>query len=74
MTLYTVMPMDQVWEGTWNVSPQLHELRQGGMLMQVEPLENGRAKIVRLLHCPLKCYLDPALSPGAIIPYLPGLS
>ncbi|KGE17465.1 YlzJ-like family protein [Paenibacillus wynnii] len=70
MTLYTVMPMEQVWEGAWNVSPQLLELQQGGMLMQVEPLEHGRARIVRLINCPLNCYLNPALSPGAIIPYI----
>ncbi|HBS47336.1 MAG TPA: hypothetical protein DEA91_27920 [Paenibacillus sp.] len=37
------------------------------MLMQVEPMEEGRARIVRLLDCPLERYLDPSFSPGAII-------
>ncbi|WP_410510882.1 YlzJ-like family protein [Paenibacillus sp. BR2-3] len=72
MTLYTVMTMDQVWEGAYSGSPPLRELSMGGMLMQVEPLEEGRARIVRLLHCPLNRYLDPGLSPGAIIPYISG--
>ena len=70
MTLYTVMPMDQVWEGAWDGSPNLLELRQEGMLMEVEPLDQRRARIVRLIDCPLHRYLDPALSPGAIISYI----
>jgi len=72
MTLYTIMSMDQVWEGAWNASPPLREISRNGLVMQVEPLDEGRARIVRLLQCPLHCYLDPALSPGAIIPYSTG--
>lgn len=71
MTMYTVMPMDQVWEGVWNAPTDLQELSREGMLMQVEPLDQGRARIVRLLNCPLNRYLDPAFAPGAIIPYSP---
>ncbi|WP_379126649.1 YlzJ-like family protein [Paenibacillus sp. sgz500958] len=67
MTLYSVMPMEQVWEGVWSGFPQLREVIKDGMLMQVEPLEDGNARIIRLLHCPLNCYLDPSLSPGSII-------
>lgn len=69
MTMYTVMAMDQVWEGAWNGFPQLREFKKEGMLMQVELLDEGLARIVRLLDCPLDRYLDPALAPGVIIPY-----
>ncbi|GGF79907.1 hypothetical protein GCM10010912_26120 [Paenibacillus albidus] len=67
MILYTVTPMEQVWEGAIRAATVTREVTYQGMLMQVEPLEQGQARIVRLLHCPLNRYLDPALSPGAII-------
>lgn len=67
MTLYTVMPMEQVWEGAFNTMTTTREVTIQGMLMQVEPLEEGKARIVRLLDCPLERYLDSAYSPGAII-------
>ncbi|MBW4083307.1 YlzJ-like family protein [Paenibacillus sp. S150] len=67
MTLYTVIPMEQVFEGAIQLTQPLEEINFQGLLMQVEPLERGQARIVRLLDCPLEKYLDPALSPGAII-------
>lgn len=67
MTLYTVMPMEQVWEGVFSNLTMTREVVVQGMLMQVEPLEEGRARVVRLLDCPLERYLDSAYSPGAII-------
>lgn len=67
MTLYTVMPMEQVWEGTFSNYIATREVVVQGMLMQVEPMEEGRARIVRLLDCPLSRYLDSSFSPGAII-------
>lgn len=67
MTLYTVMPMEQVWEGIFSNYAATREVMVQGMLMQVEPMEEGRAKIVRLLDCPLDRYLDSSFSPGSII-------
>jgi hypothetical protein len=67
MTIYTVMPMEQVWEGALQTGAGQLEVTYQGMLMQVEPLEEGRARIVRLLNCPLASYLDESLAPGAII-------
>ncbi|WP_340393942.1 YlzJ-like family protein [Paenibacillus sp. FSL E2-0177] len=67
MTLYTVVAMEQVWEGAFNNYAATREISVQGMLMQVEPMEEGRARIVRLLDCPLNRYLDPAFSPGSII-------
>ncbi|MFF2908618.1 YlzJ-like family protein [Paenibacillus sp. NPDC057934] len=67
MTLFTVMPMEQVWEGALTTGSGQLEVHYQGMLMQVEPLDEGRARIVRLLNCPLASYLDSSLAPGAII-------
>jgi hypothetical protein len=72
MTMYTVMPMDQVWEGAWSSNTTVREMSFEGMLMEVEPLDEGRARIIRLLYCPLSRYLDPGLAPGTIIPFIPG--
>ncbi|WP_379151495.1 YlzJ-like family protein [Paenibacillus sp. sgz5001063] len=71
MTLYTVIPIEQVYEGSVSFVQPLEEVSIQGMLMQVEPLERGQARIVRLLDCPLEKYLDPAYSPGAIISWIP---
>ncbi|WP_220457916.1 YlzJ-like family protein, partial [Paenibacillus polymyxa] len=35
MTLYTVMPMELVWEGMWKEAEELVEVRVDGLLMQV---------------------------------------
>ncbi|WP_019910476.1 YlzJ-like family protein [Paenibacillus sp. HW567] len=69
MTLYSVVPVEQVFEGAISFVQPLQEVSIQGLLMQVEPLERGQARIVRLLNCPLQKYLDPAFSPGAIISY-----
>ncbi|AIQ69366.1 YlzJ-like family protein [Paenibacillus graminis] len=67
MTLYTVIPLEHVFEGAVSFMEPLEEVSFQGLLLQVEPLDRGRARIVRLLDCPLEKYLDPAFSPGAII-------
>lgn len=68
MTIYSVMPAELLWEGYAPSSPpQLKEISRGGLLLQVEPLEEGKAKIVRLLNGPLNAYLDDAWAPGSII-------
>lgn len=67
MTLYTVMPMEMVWEGMWKEPEVLAEVRVNGLLMQVQPLESRRGIIVRLLDCPLEAYLNPSYEPGQVI-------
>lgn len=67
MTLYTVLPMEQIFEGAISYTQATQEVSIQGILMQVEPLEGGHARIVRLLQCPLNRYLDPAFAPGSII-------
>ncbi|MET3207759.1 UNVERIFIED_CONTAM: hypothetical protein ABIC26_000695 [Paenibacillus sp. PvR008] len=67
MTLYTVMPMEMVWEGMWKEAEAFAEVRVDGLLMQVQPLESRRGIIVRLLDCPLETYLNPRYEPGQVI-------
>jgi hypothetical protein len=47
------------------------EVRVEGILMEVEPMAEDQAKIVRLLDCGLQDYLNPRYAPGAIIRYIP---
>ncbi|WP_151735072.1 YlzJ-like family protein [Paenibacillus tengchongensis] len=70
MTMYTVLPVEQILAGAIQpAAASYREVNVQGMLMQVEPLEGGDARVVRLLQCPLDKYLDPAFAPGAIIRY-----
>lgn len=72
MTLHTIMPLEAVWEEGYTQQDPA-EVRIQGMLMQVMPLDNSRAQIIRLLDCPLENYLNPSLAPGQIIRYIPTL-
>ena len=36
--------------------------------MQIRPVSESEAVIVRLLDCPLEAYLDPANMPGSKVP------
>lgn len=67
MTLYTVMPPELLWSGMWN-EEDTREIRMNGLLMQVRPVNENEAVIVRLLECPLDAYLNPANMPGSIVP------
>lgn len=67
MTFYTILPMEQIFEGALNYARPVQEMTIQGVLMQVELLDGGQAKVVRLLQCPLDKYLDAAFSPGAIL-------
>lgn len=40
-----------------------------GKKLCVEPQEDGRYKLIQLLSTNPQDYLDPAFSPGAILPY-----
>ncbi|MCM3782899.1 YlzJ-like family protein [Neobacillus mesonae] len=68
MTLYTVMSMEQVWEGMWKEQPSLVELQVDGRILQVMPVNERTGVIVRLVNGGLYDYLDPGYSPGSEIP------
>ncbi|MGO4531446.1 YlzJ-like family protein [Paenibacillus sp. 2TAF8] len=66
-TMYTVMPPEQLWSGMWTEVADTKEIRMNGLLMQVRPVNETEAVIVRLLECPLEAYLDPANQPGSTV-------
>lgn len=69
MTLYTSMPLEVVLDGFNSKEPNVYEVWVEGIHMQVEPLAPGIGRLVRLLQCELNDYLNPQLSPGAVIHY-----
>ncbi|GAB6988975.1 YlzJ-like family protein [Paenibacillus pini] len=73
MTLHTIIPLEAIWEGADKLDQPSEEVTIQGVLMQVNPLGNNEAQIVRLLGCPLGDYLNPAFAPGQIIHYIPTL-
>ncbi len=73
MTLYTIMPMDVIWEGSFKEPEATVEVVVERILMQVMPIDHGNAQIVRLLNCSLNDYLNPLYAPGQMIRYIPSL-
>lgn len=71
MTLYTIMPMDVIWEGSFKEPESTVEIVIESILMQVMPIDHSSAQIVRLLNCSLNDYLNPLYAPGQMIRYIP---
>lgn len=69
MTLHTIMPLELVLQGYDEEGEQTLDVWAKGVRMSVVPVTPGIGRIVRLLDCSLYDYLDPALSPGALIAY-----
>ena len=72
MTMYTVMPTEQLWEGMWKEQLPMMEMSVAGRLIQVMPKDEKTGIIVRMLNGGLYDYLDPAYSPGREIPLYTG--
>ncbi|MCM3175354.1 MULTISPECIES: YlzJ-like family protein [Paenibacillus] len=68
MTMYTVMPPEQLWSGMWQEAEDTREVKVNGLLMQVRPVSETEAVIIRLLDCPLEAYLDASNTPGSRVP------
>jgi hypothetical protein len=73
MTLYTVMPLEVIWEGCFKEPEKTIEIAIGSNLIQVMPVDHESVQIIRLLNCPLDFYLNPVYAPGQIIKYIPFL-
>jgi len=70
MILYTTMAKELVLEGFEDNVPEYEEIHGlGGIILQVEPLGFGQAKIVRLISSNPEDYLNPAFQPGQVITY-----
>ncbi|MUT66413.1 YlzJ-like family protein [Paenibacillus sp. NEAU-GSW1] len=69
MTLYTIMPLETVFEQmhNGNEAERPVQIWWNGIHMEVEPIAPGMGKIVRLLQCQLDDYLNPGLFPGTVV-------
>lgn len=65
--LYTVMPIEDVLEGLTEDPPATAELSLGGITLEVEPLGNFQARVVRVLSTDPRHYLEAQCQPGAVI-------
>lgn len=73
MIHYTPLPLEDVFAG-WDRSPKaLRQIVVDGITMQVEPINEQEAKIVRIISSDPKHYLDPTLAPGQLISFTPTL-
>jgi hypothetical protein len=71
MTLYTIYPEDQVLSGIDDIKATTQEITVGGMSMEVDPVNNYQAKIVRLFSPNPQDYLNPKYAPGQMIHFSP---
>ena len=67
MILYTVIPLDDVFEGIEEPPITTTEMAVGGMTLELEPLDDFRAKVVRIISSDPRHYLAPHYQPGAVI-------
>lgn len=67
MILYTVVPLEDVLEGIESEPAPSQELVLNGLQMEVEPLDNFQAKVVRVISSNPADYLHPEYQPGSIV-------
>jgi len=70
--IYSVIPTEELFFNGWEdtITP-LTDLTVAGVMMQVEMLGDGTARIVRLISPNPFDYMNPAWMPGNIIRYVP---
>jgi hypothetical protein len=71
MILHSVIPNEVIFEGMEQFNPQYEVIELQGISMQVERISNNEARIVRLYSVNPQDFLNPELSPGALITYSP---
>lgn len=63
----SVLPPEQVFQGMDEYKPAYIMLDGDGCLMEVEPIDATRARVVRLYSPNPQHYLNASLMPGAIV-------
>jgi len=66
MVIYTPMLIEEVLKD-YDKIKELKEINYQGKRLQVEMLESGQCRIVRILSSSPQDYLDPKLQPGLIL-------
>ena len=70
MIMHTIVSNDVIYEGIEGMKAP-EETVYEGVIMQIERLDDGRAKIVRLISGNPADYLKPHLAPGQFISLWP---
>jgi hypothetical protein len=71
MILYSVIPVEVVFQGLDTHKPQYEDIELQGVSMQVERISSSEARIMRLYSVNPQDYLNPQLYPGTLIEYGP---
>lgn len=67
--LWSVMPLELVLGGEPAGYAPSREMWVEGRLLEVEPLGDGTARVIRLHSGNAQDYLDPRFQPGTLIPF-----
>ncbi|HHY09278.1 MAG TPA: hypothetical protein GX528_01790 [Firmicutes bacterium] len=65
--LYSVMPPEEIWQGLSQKPAPTREMVVGGVLLQLEPLGDFQARVVRVISSNPNDYLLPHTQPGFIV-------
>ncbi|HBI03289.1 MAG TPA: hypothetical protein DDY49_04570 [Paenibacillaceae bacterium] len=74
MIIYSVMPMELIFQNEKESDYQQVELQVGSVTMLVQPIDMNQARIVRLISPNPQDYLNPTYAPGQKIFFRPNLS
>ncbi|MFC5448401.1 YlzJ-like family protein [Paenibacillus aestuarii] len=74
MIHYSIVPLEDIYQGMDSFAPNYMEITVQGVTMQVEPVGGFQARIVRLHSCNPQDYLNTRYAPGTMITYSPDLS
>ncbi|WP_219836718.1 YlzJ-like family protein [Paenibacillus sp. R14(2021)] len=69
MTIYTMMPLELVFDGIHEQPGPYVSIQVGNVHLQIEAVSPGIGRVVRLLDGPLDAFLRPEFTPGTLIAY-----
>lgn len=73
MIHYTPLPLEIVFENWDRPMKRAREIVVDGITMEVEPLNEQEAKIVRIVSSDPEHFLNPALAPGQVVSFIPSV-
>jgi|GEM_PF-561825 len=65
--LYSIIPEEEVWADD-SFDCNFHDTVIDGCMVQVEPIDGARGRVVRVLSTDPQAYLNPAFQPGSLVP------
>jgi hypothetical protein len=67
MMFYTIAPIESLFPELYADERQFVLIERGNIQMQVEPIDGGQGRIIRLISTDPAHYLQPALQPGMLV-------